>query len=302
MKTRTLLRLGLVLLLCGPLMAAEPEAWVWTPAQLTRVKQLKALIKKDGAFFVMDSPTWNVRSDVSEDFTAELAAFMEVFYQQLSDTLQIKAQPIPEKMKVTVFAAEDDYRKLFNNGTRGYFRWQFDASGKFTDFTLYSFVKEPAEREFAKFYHPILQHEGTHMLLQRFAGKNKIPPFINEGIATWFQFWNLRMTMADNLKKRKTQSFYHSLLLEKLKAEKDFTPKLDRMLQIEEKDWNRDNMGAEASLNYALGESFIEMLATDAQANGLLADMLGRVFKKKEAFAPAEIPRVNGLWTANIKK
>ena len=291
-----------IILLCSLIQSAG-AAWTWTPQEQARVKQLNALAKKDGAFFQIDTGTWNVRTDVSQEFAAELTCFYELFHEQFMSIVQIKSKPqVASKLNVVLYAKEADYRKTFDDGTRGYFRYKWDGDGTFTEFTLFSFVQYPNEREFSKFYHPILLHEGTHMLLQKYAGKNKIPVFINEGLANYFQYWNMRRTLAENLARRKNDSFFHKLLLERLRSDKAFTPNLASMLKLDYNQWNPDKMGPEAKLNYALGESFIETLATEPQMRGVLPTILEKALAGKEVFTQTETQQANAVWITSLRR
>jgi len=295
--------LTLTLLLLPLATYAGQPAWVWNSPEIARIKQLSALVKADGGFFVVDTGVWNVRSDISAMFAVELTCFLEIFEKQFLEVTQIKRDPqVKARLSAKVFAKEADYRAIFNDGSRGYFRWRYENNDDFTEFTLYSFAEKPEEKEFKAFYHPILLHEGTHMMLQRFAGTNKLPVFLNEGLATYFQFWNLRKNLGENLLNRKNASFFRKLMLERLRTDKAYTPDLAALLKTEDKNWNTDKMGPLAKFNYAQGEAFIEALATDPAMRGILPPMLANALEGKEPLEAKDIPRINTLWTAGLRR
>lgn len=304
MPMRTLI-LILTLALSLTAHAGQP-AWVWNSPELQRIKHLSTLVKSEDGFYVVDTGVWNVRTDVSAMFAIELTCFLELFEKQFLEVTQIKREAqVKARLSAKVFAKESDYRAIFNDGSRGYFRWRYDFKDntpEFSEFTLYSFVEKPEEKDFKAFYHPILLHEGTHMMLQRFSGTNKLPVFLNEGLATYFQFWNLRKNLGENLQQRKNASFFRKLMLERLRSDKAYTADLATLLKIEDKNWNTDKMGPLAKFNYAQGEAFIEALATDPALRGILPPMLANALEGKEPLDPKEIPRINTLWNAGLRR
>lgn len=298
---RPLLCLSLLLLSLSA-HAGQPT-WVWNSPEMARIKQLSTLVKAEGGFYIVDTGVWNVRTDISAMFAIELTCFLELFEKQFLEVTQIKRDPqVKARLSAKVFAKEADYRALFNDGSRGYFRWKYENTDNFTEFTLYSFAEKPEEREFKAFYHPILLHEGTHMMLQRFAGTNKLPVFLNEGLATYFQFWNLRKNLGENLLQRKNSSFFRKLILERVRSDKTYAPDLAALFKMADKDWNTDKMGPLAKFNYAQGEAFIEALATDPAMRGILPPLLANALEGKDALDPKDTPRINALWNAGLRR
>jgi len=300
---RLCLTLSLLLL---PLAAHAGQPWVWNSPEIQRIKQLSTQVKSEGGFFIVDTGVWNVRTDISAMFAIELTCFLEVFEKQFLEVTLIKRDPqVKVRLAAKVFAKEADYRAIFNDGSRGYFRWKYENKNDvtdFTEFTLYSFADKPEERDFKAFYHPILLHEGTHMMLQRFSGTNKLPVFLNEGLATYFQFWNLRKPLGENLLNRKNVSFFRRLMLERLRSDKTYAPDLAALLKMADKDWNTDKMGPLAKFNYAQGEAFIEALATDPALRGILPPLLANALEGKAPLDAKDTPRINALWNTGLRR
>ncbi|MBI3831232.1 MAG: hypothetical protein HY291_17065 [Planctomycetes bacterium] len=283
--------------------AYKERPWKWNEAEERKVGEVEKAVKKEGNFFVFESAHWLVRTEVSARFTAELACFMDLYYEKLHAVLGLPPKPkIPQKPTVQIFAQQKDYAAIFNDNSRGHYRYLFDGpTGRVKELCLYSFIIRPEERDFARFYYQILLHEGTHLLLRTHLGKERIPVFLDEGIATYFQFWDLRASREENLSKRYSRSFYRYTL--QALQKKDY-PSLEGYMALKPEAWNPDKMGMKALTNYALGESFIETLLTQPEAKGLFEKILTGLLdpNAKEKFGRAEIDKSQTLWHAQLDK
>ncbi len=126
--------------------------------------------------------------------------------------------------------------------------------GQYTVFTLFTCVERPAEMQFEAFYHPILVHEGTHLYLQQYLGRNSLPDLLNEGISTYFQGGGLPMANGGEQPPRRSAFAKRALgLLVPGKL-----PKLSELCDYD--DLNVDRFGPQACLNYFCAEMMIEYL------------------------------------------
>jgi hypothetical protein len=140
-------------------------------------------------------------------------------------------------------------------------------------------------------------HEGTPILLRRILGRAKAPKWFDEGLATFFQFWDLRGTTKDNLKNRYSRSVYRTHLRESYRV----SPlPLNKLLTIEK--WNPEVMGPHAEQHYAYAESLLDFLLTAKEARIFYS----RIFKRlREGDPPVdenELSSQDFLWYRHIKR
>ena len=291
------------------LWAAEPSAnkWNWTLPEITQIKANELRVRKEESFFVLASEHWVVKTEISARFTSELATFLELFWNNFQAIMCFNAAPqVKLKPTVVVFAKIDDYKIIYDDGTRGHCKYQWDTQGNWKYFHLYSFVKNDKERDFTLFYHPILLHEGTHILLRQYLGKSHLPIFIDEGLASFFQAWDLRSSMfgEENLKKRYARSFYPPYLKEFADGAKEI-PKIADLCEISDKNWNPDKMGPIALRNYALAECFIDLLVVNPQCQPFLRRMVQNLLKPEYSANPLDedsIKLLEPVWADRVRE
>lgn len=285
-----------LLFLSRPSLAGE--TWVWTRRDLKAIAAIeKRVTERDGRHTV-ETDRWNVETNVSARFTAELALFMNKLSVSFDGLIQglHDGKKIERKPTAVVFDEKSEYQKMFPGGSRGYYRYNFSGN-TFDELHVYSYIDREKERNFKFFYHPILVHEGTHLLLRTYLGKTAIPAWLDEGVATYFQFWNLAAPGKHNLKTRYSRSIYRDVLRKEFLAKR---PTLEELFGIET--WNPDNMGPIANRHYALGESFVDFLLSSPAGQKLFKRIFDRLQSKEELFSAKEIAQLDRAWHAHIQK
>jgi len=159
-----------------------------------------------------------VRTDISEEFTADTAMYMEMLHRDYSEAFS-KLIGVPaqakEKIEVVIFKDRETYKK--NGGHEG-------SGGQFMPGVGAGFEdrgpKWPARRfrlmqftsgvdDFAKWPKAVLKHEAAHMEMQLRLGMNVIPQiklavpvncprWWNEGMASVFEYWDFDKTVDEN--------------------------------------------------------------------------------------------------------
>lgn len=242
--------------------------WTWTPAEVRRIDGLAAAAEADAeGFHLVRTERWIVRTDVSARFAAEAAVFLDLFSDAFAEMLPGKARTAV-RPTLTVFAEEKAYRRIFDDGTRGYYRWRFDK-GDFAELTLYTYCGSEAERRFAAFPHAILLHEGTHVLMRRCLGSRAVPAWFDEGVATWVQYRDLRRRGRDP-RTGWTDSRFRKLLADTVRTRPEQIIPLDRLLNLRHADWNPDKLGPKALMHYAAAERLIDFLLSDDDGREVL--------------------------------
>lgn len=286
----------LCLVLTTPSVAGE--VWVWSKRDLAQIAKLEKSAKKRGGRHVVETEGWLVETDVSRRFTAELALFMDKFaasFDVLIKGLHV-GKKVSRKPTVIVFDDKNVYAEKFPGGSRGYYRYHFNSE-EFDELHLYSYIDNDKERDFKFFYHRILIHEGTHLLLRTYIGKPVIPKWFDEGIATYFQFWNLAASPKKNMKSRYSRSHFRDVL--KKECQKT-PPSLRELLTITT--WNPDDMGPIANRNYAMAENFVDMLLSSREGQRVFKRTFRRLIARKELFAQKELAMLELAWQRHLKK
>ncbi len=238
----------------------------WTKPQLQEIarreKQVSSATVLDRKWFHVSSKDYEAYSEVDPRFTAELSLFMDLFHEQfravIKEPLRVKKRP-----QVFIYATQEGFKERLKSSARGWYRYRFGPDGEFTEHALFSYIEKPEEKKFLNFYHPILLHEGTHQVLQEVVGARDIPPWFGEGLATYFQLWDLRVAFDLNQKRRPLRlinsgDFYQSW------KDRGF-PSLAELQGLTSSEWDADDMGPIAKRHYSAGESlFIFLMASEA--------------------------------------
>ncbi|MHC5040713.1 MAG: hypothetical protein ACYTHM_25660, partial [Planctomycetota bacterium] len=195
------------------------------------------------------------------------------------------------------------YIKKTKDGSEGRFTFRFDEDGKCTKIRATVFARDEHEWKFVRFNRPALLHESTHLLLQRYMGKHPVPVWLGEGLATYFQFWDLKKEIFHNTTGRYARSSLLLAYLKSRKTEKREGHPLDRLFAFTKKTWNPDRMGPKAKADYGLAESFIDTLFTSDEGEALLRALLAQLIEfhpGDELFSSRQMERVKALWEEQI--
>ena len=148
-------------------------------------------------------------------------------------------------------------------------------------------------------------HEGTHALIRNMIGKHPAPPWYDEGLATYLQFWDLRGDLKKNLASRYGRSFYRKHLSDHCLKDPKKEVSLTRLAGVGADQWNPDQMGPAAAHNYAQAENLIDfLLATDK--NKLIFNRISASISSGKGsgqlFSPEEIKGLEPLWRESMAK
>lgn len=260
MHNRLLLPLVALSLLTIPLnkLQAEKKQYIeWNKKSLQEIYKRSKQVTKEEDWYKLESKNYFVETQVDEEFTAALSLYMDFIYLHLTKIFKF---PLKNKTKPKVMIAKDQatYRQLIQSEkdeSRGYFKWRYTDGGKFwPEFTLYSYIEFPHERDFQYFYLPILNHEGAHQIVQMQSFTTSVSPFINEGLATFIQYWQFQSKSNKERNSRSEQIPYAKKAL----AEGTL-PTLQELLAIKGV-WSIDNYGPKTRVRYGAAESFVAFL------------------------------------------
>jgi hypothetical protein len=230
---------------------AEPA---WTTEQKARITALERTVARRDGFWCVDTPSFRCRSEIDARFTAELACYVDLIQARAIPLLGLGPALDPSPCVVTVYADRASYQRAVGRRiqSRGQFDWDFSAPPS-ERFRVSTFVVRPEERQFARFYRQILNHEVGHWLLQSRAGARRIPNLVNEGVATFLQSWDMFEEQNRPTKRRE----FGRELERAVRAQA-----LPTIAQLAVADpWDVDGFGAATAVRYACAESFIGFLA-----------------------------------------
>lgn len=302
---RSPLRLALAGLLAGSIGAgpqAADEGWKWSPADLKEIAALeKKVVSKEGRFQV-ETANWRIDTPVSARFTAETGRFMELFQAAFAKLVRGKAV-VEIKPTVLIFSRKSEYEEKFPDGSKGFFKYRWNGNGAWEEYCLYTYLAGE-DRDFAKFNHGILLHEGTHAALRNLVGKKDIATWFNEGLATYVQFWNLQEKSPPNPLNRYRRSFYRAHLKEHCLKDPGKLLSLADLLAVSSENWNPDGMGTEAKHHYALAESLIDFLLSTPKNQATFKRILEAVLTKEGAtlLSEEEVRSLQPPWREHVRK
>ncbi len=288
--------------------------WEWTKSELRDIETIeKHLEKDDKGFWVLEKKMHDipctVRSDISPRFTAELALYTDYFLYTFPRVFPVPpAGKVLTQMDVVVYKDRSGYMSgtgapMWSGGVH----WvDFYGNGwpKLHVATFPWKVEKDKTPTFCKnFNRGTLQHEGTHALFRKWSGRAKLPVFINEGCATFFETWDLRdhEPGTEDLEKRAMRGFHMHALARKLKQDPDFKPSLRECVHMGHMEWGSGDI----PLHYGLAESFMDYLLRTKKNRSIFRDMIQRIYKRRVAKATIltdkEIQHLEPGWHEHIR-
>lgn len=231
-----------------------------------RHDKLLKRIKKDKKDDIRGGPVplWTVsngpfiiRTDISAEFTADTAMYMEMLHREYGAAYKSVLGPIPsvikEPIEVVVFADRETYMK--NGGTPGsggFFaqsiQWPDRApTWPAAHYRLQQFTD--GITDFALWPKGTLKHEAAHMELQMRLGLFvDTPRWFNEGHASVFEWWDFDKTTQENLDAIPFRGRYAPFIRRIYGTDmwKDF----HYVWTIDAATWHRDMTSRQGYLNY----------------------------------------------------
>jgi len=208
------------------------------------------------------------RSDISREFTADLAMYMEMLHREYGlayqKVLTVPAQ-VKEKIEVIVYSDRSTY--MANGGTPGSGGFFHPAvhflndRGPFWPARHYRLVQfTNGITDFAKWEKGVLKHEAAHMELQLRLGYTlfygmKIgypvmcPLWWNEGQATIFEYWDFDKTVDENFADIPNRGRY-APVIRRIYGTDKWKP-FHYVWEIDPQTWHEDMTSEQGFLNYA---------------------------------------------------
>lgn len=264
--------------------AGYVKKWIWTKKEEKELKKLEKEVKEKDSFHTLETDHWIIKTTIDPRFTAETGLFMEIFYDVFMDAFGFKKEKDfakKEKQTVVIFSNQNAYMSHGAiPGSRGYY-----SPG---DYEICTYMEEGRLLTFSNCYHPVIQHEGTHALFDRMMGRTPVPVWLNEGMATFYEYWDYRTDAdptgrgKDDKKARRmrlTLSQRKHRLREWVRDNGGIYPKFSYVVGlVSHKQWNVDNMGPITGFHYGAAECVADFLLSDKRGQKFIE----RVFKRMD--------------------
>jgi hypothetical protein len=292
MKTRLPLLLALVLL--PALHAAAGD-----DAELARIRQA---VREDDDFYVVKYGGYVIKTDVDEPFAAEAAVYMRGFYEAFRSFFKprprLKATPV-----VYLFKDRKSYQDHVK--TRGFDRL-VKAGGAYvgsrTRSELFCWHMRPG-KGFAAFPKKVLRHEGAHQLLSYILGTHRIPIWYNEGVATFFEGWDVEKPWKWNLENLRHTHIRFGRIVRTFGT--DEFKDLDYLMKLTHKTWVPDDFGKRTEQHYAEVESFMTFLLVTEKGRKFFTILFRAIARGRDPtdmLSPGLIRSAQEAWYKDIER
>ncbi|MCX7935263.1 MAG: hypothetical protein N3A66_08405 [Planctomycetota bacterium] len=288
--------------------------WSWSEAEIKKIDALEKKIKQDEkGYWTYSKDNYVIKSAISARFTAEIALYMEIFFKVFPKIFEVP--PLGEMLcKLEVFVHKDRGAYLAATGappwSGGVHIADFYAGRPLLQVHTFPWRAERSQNREVNFIdnfnRGVLQHEGAHALFQKFACRRKIPVFFNEGCATYFETWDLRVERPTPTERaeRLARGFHLLALLRKMKEDPNYKPSLQQCLTMDHMMWG----SGEIDLHYALAESFVDFLLSTKEGRQTFRKMVEASYKhtayesQKVLLEPKEVVALEPKWHEHIQK
>jgi hypothetical protein len=209
---------------------------------------------------MLATPQLTVRTMVDASFTAAVLIHQARLRAQLAVLLALPPRALVDRPSIVIAdSAETCARLAKGQVAQGFFAFRFSTGGHVLEDAVYSWA-DPGQRTFAGFPSGLLAHEETHQVLQGCAGRHRLPIFLDEGIATVMQGWDVERDLEDNLR----------LMRPALPPGPEVAARLPRLSELAAvSDWNQGD-AATVALRYAAAGSFVRWMLVNPVRRGAL--------------------------------
>ena len=294
MNTRTLLVLALYLFsaqLALGATAAEKE-----------LAHVRALVKKEAnGLYAVKYAAYTVKTDIDRQFTAEAAVYMRKFQAAFRSFFKPKPKL---KVRPTIYIFKDRATYRSEMMARGLARLVnsggvYQGSKKVSQ--LFCFNTKPG-KGFGAMRKDVMRHEGAHQLLSYILGRHDIPIWFTEGVATFFEGWNVEKPRKWNIEQLKKTSTRFDTIKKTFGTEafKD----LGYLLRLNHRTWLPDGGGPIVYQHYAEAQSFMTFLLVCSKGREFFSRIFRAVARGKDVskmMTPKAVRGAQSAWYKDIR-
>ncbi len=302
--------------------------WKWTKKERKAIKVLAEKVTEKDGYRYLENPNWHIKTELSAQFTAEAATYMELFYDSFCQVFYFKTGlDLDVKPTFYILRSRERYLEVSKapEWTGGLYRFGYNTfkneKGEIEKkyyLNLYVYLNKfvSDDQDFACEFTPlnVIQHEGTHCLLAHLLGDKyfKFPVWLNEGMATYYEYWDLRVKASDEgnsdrdiraRKKRLERSPTPIELKKYFEKHGDTPPKLSYLSSLNtQKEWSEELSRETIHLHYALAESFADLMICSRGRREMLKTMFDRLCKDEPLLTAEELDDLEKEWHKRLRK
>jgi len=270
------------------------------------VRALAKRVSRQGRSWTIEYARYHIRTTVSREFTAALALHLRQFRQAYHSFLRprVIVRTIP---KVVVFKTRAEYaREMLAQGKPGLATAAGCYIPRAKSSTIYTFIDQPeGARDFAHFDLSAINHEGAHQRLGLQVGYHRTPIWFDEGVATFFENWDVYASTQENLAAYASPRSPRLLTIARTFGTKDFLP-LRTLMSLTPDTWAPATAPVDLGYrHYAEAQSFMTFLLTTKPGREFFSRIFNRVKKTPRArltFSPKLYRRAQAAWYQDIRR
>jgi hypothetical protein len=234
-----------------------------------RVRELEARVTREGEFFCVEGRTWTAKTDISAHFAAELIEYAERFERYFSRMFP-RSEYFTRKVLITVYSSREKYLKHHRSTMfRGEAKVRKKKGGRWVVPEIATHVDGPHQNTFAQFPKGRLNHELIHAITIN-SFEKKPSPWFTEGLAGYFETWDLHSDLQTNRERHVRNSFFIGKMKKFLRENPQEEGWLKAVMGMKESQFQADRTGK----NYSVASSFISYLMSSPQGRETFARLL----------------------------
>lgn len=285
------------ILVVGFLLAAN--AALCATAKEKEIAFVKRRVKKtsDG-FYTVEYAKYVIKTDIDAQFAVEAAVYMREFRKAFRSFFKPKPKL---KATPTVYFFKDRATYQEEMKKRGHAGLANAAGGYAGDRKrshLYCFHDNPGAG-FGGINKEVIRHEGAHQLLSYILGRHDIPIWFNEGVATFFESWDIEKPREQNIEKLK--KFHTRFARIRRTFGTDAFRDLHYLVRLNRKTWVSDNSRDGTLQHYAEVQSFMTFLLVNPKGREFFGHIFRAVARGKDALKMLTPKAINGAQKAWYK-
>ena len=292
-----------ILLVIAVYLFSAQSAWCATPED-KEIARVKARVKKttDG-FYTVRYATYTVKTDIDRQFAAEAAVYMRKFQAAFRSFFKPKPKL---KIRPTLYIFKDraTYKKAMT--ARGYKDLAAAGGGYAATWKrseLYCFHNKPG-KSFGRMNKEPIRHEGAHQLLNHALGRHDVPIWFTEGVATFFEDWDLGKPRKWNIDKlQKGHSLFGWI---KKSFGTDTFKDLNHLVRLIHETWRPDKNAKDLVMqHYAEAQSFMTFLLVNPKGREFFSHIFRAVARGRDVskmLTPKTISRAQDAWYKDIRE
>lgn len=252
-----------------------------------RQAMVRRYVRKRHGMWAVQKGIYRVYTDISPEKTLGYAIFMHDFASRISSLFKGRARG-KFQPAVYITKTKEDMFKLIE-------KHKSESGGKVGDLAEWGhgFYVSSLQNLYAFESRGTLEtllHEGTHQFNHYLLGRNidQLPVWLDEGLATNFETWDLKDTMENNLKKSRERS-NRKYVVKKMFAMKKLPLTMEQLFKKDPWSWCGAK-GEEVQYQYTLAWSYTDYLLNSRAGLAYINKILQWISRgEKKKHIPARV-------------